>query len=332
MLNWQGPGLSLLRAAASLIHASVSHRPSIKPAALRPGDTIGVVAPAAAIDRDHLQRGVDFLRAQGYRVALAPHVLCKDRVLAGTDAQRAQDVTAMFADPAIKAIMAARGGYGAGRILPLLDYAALTATPKIFLGYSDLTFLLNALWERTGLICFHGPVVAKDLSHGIEGEAARHLRHLLGGELEGFALEGRQTIHPGQAQGRLIGGCLSILVAMLGTPYAPDFAGRILFLEDTGERAYRIDRMLVQLKQAGALAQVAGIVVGGMKAPGGSADEQRLIGEFIAEQTAALGVPVMDGIDAGHGTGNFTLPIGAMARLDAGGKRLEILECPVMRN
>jgi muramoyltetrapeptide carboxypeptidase len=309
----------------------VFHRPSIKPPALRPGATIGVVAPAAALDRDHLDRGVDVLRSEGYRVVIAPHVLCKDRVLAGSDAQRAGDLMRMFADPAIGAIFAARGGYGAGRILPVLDYAAMATTPRIFVGYSDHTFLLNALWGRTGLICFHGPVVAKDLAQGVSADSLRHMWRLLAGELDSFKLEGRETIHPGQAQGPLIGGCLSILVAMLGTPYAPLFAGAILLLEDTGERAYRIDRMLVQLRQAGALQQVAGIVVGGMKAPGGSASEQELISQFLAEQTGDLGVPVLGGIEAGHGTANFTLPIGAQVRLDATGRRLEILECPVSR-
>lgn len=275
---------------------------------------------------------MELLRAQGYQVRVAPHVLCKDRVLAGSDTQRAADLAQMFADPEVAAVIGARGGYGTGRILPLLDFAALAATPKIFVGYSDHTFLLNALWERAGLICFHGPVVAKDLAQGVSAASFRHLWRLLGGELDGFTLEGRDTIHPGRAQGRLIGGCLSILVAMLGTPFAPSFAGRILFLEDTGERAYRIDRMLVQLRQAGVLGQVAGIVVGGMKAPGDSATEQTLIGQFVAEQTADLGVPVMGGIEAGHNTGNFAVPIGAMVRLDAESRRLEVLESPVLQD
>ena len=133
-------------------------------------------------------------------------------------------------------------------------------------------------------------------------------------------------IHPGVAEGELIGGCLSIIVAMLGTPYVPDFAGKILFLEDTGEKAYRIDRMLVQLKQSGALDQVAGVVFGGMRSPADAESEQRLIRQFAAEQTAGLEIPVLWGVEAGHGTENFTVPIGARARVDTHTRRLDFIE------
>ena len=143
----------------------------------------------------------------------------------------------------------------------------------------------------SAMVCFHGPMVAKDLAGGITQRSMHHLRCLLAGELATFELHGTEMIHPGVAEGELIGGCLSIMVAMLGTPYVPDFAGKILFLEDTGEKAYRIDRMLVQLKQSGALDQVAGVVFGGMRSPADAESEQRLIRQFAAEQTAGLGSP-----------------------------------------
>lgn len=301
----------------------------IKPPALKPGDTVGVIAPAAAVDREHLERGVNELVCQGYRVKVSARALARDRILAGSDAERASELMRFFADPELRAIFAARGGYGAGRLLPIIDFAALVSSPKIFVGFSDQTFLLNAIAERSGIVCFHGPMVAKDIAGGVSQRSMMHLRRLLSGELQSFELQATSTIHPGEAEGVLIGGCLSIVVAMLGTPYAPDFAGKILFLEDTGEKAYRIDRMLVQLRQSGALQRIAGVVFGGMRSPADDEAEQRLIREFAAEQTAGLGVPVLWGVEVGHGTENFTIPIGARARLDGRMRRLIFTESGV---
>ena len=298
----------------------------IKPPALKPGDLIGVVAPGAAVDREFLERGVNELVRQGYRVKVSPRALARDRILAGSDQERAAELMRFFADPEIRAIFAARGGYGAGRLLPLIDFDTLRSTPKIFVGFSDQTFLLNAMVTRSGMVCFHGPMVAKDLAGGITPRSMSHLRRLLAGELETFALDGTEVIHPGAAQGELIGGCLSIVVAMLGTPYAPDFAGKILLLEDTGEKAYRIDRMLVQLKHSGALDQLAGVVFGGMRSPADAESEQRLIRQFAAEQTAGLGIPVLWGVEVGHGTENFTVPVGGRARVDTHTRRLDFIE------
>lgn len=299
---------------------------SIKPPPLRSGDTVGVVPSAAAVDREYLERGVQELVRQGYRVKLSERALARDRILAGTDEERAAELMRFFRDPEVRAIFAARGGYGAGRLLPLIDFGEIRRTPKIFVGFSDQTFLLNALTGLARIVCFHGPMVAKDVAGGVSARSMLHLRRLLAGELDAFDLQAAEAIHPGTAQGELIGGCLSIVVAMLATPYAPDFSGKILFLEDTGEKAYRIDRMLVQLRHSGALARVAGVVFGGMRAPGDSESEQRLIREFAAEQTAGLGVPVLWGIEAGHGTENMTLPIGLQARLDAAACRVSFME------
>ncbi len=298
---------------------------SIKPPPLRSGDTVGVVASAAAVDREYLERGVQELVRQGYRVKLSERALARDRILAGTDEERAAELMRFFRDPEVRAIFAARGGYGAGRLLPLIDFDEIRRTPKIFVGFSDQTFLLNAIAGMARIVCFHGPMVAKDVAGGVSARSRLHLRRLLAGELDGFDLQAAEAIHPGTAQGELIGGCLSIVAAMLATPYAPDFGGKILFLEDTGEKAYRIDRMLVQLRHSGALGRVAGVVFGGMRAPGDSESEQRLIRGFAAEQTAGLGVPVLWGIEAGHGTENMTLPIGLDARLDAAACRVSFM-------
>jgi muramoyltetrapeptide carboxypeptidase len=301
----------------------------IKPPALRVGDTVGVVAPAAAVDPEFLKRGVEELVRHGYRVKVSERALARDRILAGSDEERAAELTRFFADPEVGAIFAARGGYGAGRLLPLLDFHRLANTPKIFVGFSDQTFLLNAIVELSGMICFHGPMVAKDVAGAMTQRSMVHLRRMLAGELEAFELRGSEALWPGAAEGELIGGCLSIVVAMLGTPYAPSFEGKILFLEDTGEKAYRVDRMLVQLKQSGALAKVAGVVFGGMYSPAEAQPEQRLIREFAAEQTGHLGIPVLWGVDAGHGTENFTIAMGARVRIDCRARSLSFLERPV---
>ncbi|MHB8384620.1 MAG: S66 peptidase family protein, partial [Candidatus Binataceae bacterium] len=205
----------------------------------------------------------------------------------------------------------------------------IASTPKPVIGFSDETFILNPLVTRAGIVAIHGPMVAMDFARGLSERSFDHLRRMLTGNLSAFDLEARDRVHPGVAEGELIGGCLSVVVAMLATPYAPDFRGRILFLEDTGERAYRVDRMLVQLRQAGAFKAVAGIVFGAIRPVEGNADEARLIARFIAEQTAGFGIPVIAGIEAGHGTENLALPLGLRARIDAGAGTLQILEAAV---
>ncbi len=301
----------------------------LKPPALRAGDTVGVVAPAAAIERSYLERGLEVVRSMGFRVRVSERALSRDGVLAGTDSERARELQAYFADPDVRAIFAARGGYGCGRLLPLLDFDAIALTPKPFVGFSDATFLLNALVDKSSMVSFHGPMVAMDFARGLGRRGFEHMRKLLTGELRGFELAAREAIHPGSAHGLLIGGCLSVVVATLGTPWAPSFDGRILFLEDTGEKAYRIDRMLVQLRQSGTLARCAGIVFGAIRPIEGDEGEARLIMRFIAEQTEGLGCPVLFGIEAGHGTENLTLPFGLSVRVDATARRLIVPDAAV---
>ena len=307
------------------------NRKPIKPNALKPGDTVAVVAPAAAIEREHLERGVNVLASMGFRVKVSQRVLARSGILAGDDRERASELQEYFADPEVKAIFSARGGYGCGRLLPLLDFKAMARTPKIFVGFSDATFILNALVDFAGMVSFHGPMVAMDFARGLSPRAFEHMQDLLGGKLDGFELEAREAMHPGCAHGEVIGGCLSVLVAMIGTPHAPRFDGRILFLEDTGEKAYRIDRMLVQLRQTGALGRVAGIVFGAIRAIDGNEQETRLIARFAAEQTAGLGCPVLYGVEAGHGTENFTIPFGMVARIDSAARRIIFTEPAVTR-
>ena len=307
------------------------NRKPIKPNALKSGDTVAVVASAAAIERAHLERGVNVLASMGFRVKVSSRVLARSGILAGDDRERASELQEYFADPEVKAIFSARGGYGCGRLLPILDFKAMAATPKIFVGFSDATFLLNALVDFAGMVSFHGPMVAMDFAKGLSPRSLEHLQGLLSGKIDSFELEARETMHPGNAQGEVIGGCLSVVVAMIGTPYEPRFDGRILFLEDTGEKAYRIDRMLVQLRQSGALGRVAGIVFGAIRAIDGDEQETQLIARFAAEQTAGLGCPVLYGIEAGHGTENFTIPFGVVARIDSAARRIIFTEPAVTR-
>jgi muramoyltetrapeptide carboxypeptidase len=288
-----------------------------------------VVASAAAVEREYLERGVGALAAQGYRVKVSERALARAGILAGSDRERAEELKRFFADPEVKAIFGARGGYGCGRLLPLLDFAAIARTPKAFIGFSDATFILNALVARCRMVCFHGPMVAMDFAHGLTPRSLDHLRGLLSGDLRGFSLEAREIVRPGAASGELVGGCLSVVAAMLATPYVPDFTGRVLFLEDTGEKAYRIDRMLVQLKQAGVLDRVAAVVFGALRAPADSEPEQRLTVEFVREQTRELRCPVLFGIEAGHGTENLTLPFGLSVRIDGERGRMVVAEAAV---
>jgi muramoyltetrapeptide carboxypeptidase len=210
----------------------------------------------------------------------------------------------------------------------LLDFPEFIRTPKIFVGFSDATFLLNALVDHSRMVSFHGPMVATDFARGLSPRSLAHFQALLSGQ-RGVELDAVEALRPGVAQGPLIGGCLSVIVAMMATPWQPVFDGRILFLEDTGEKAYRIDRMLVQLRQAGAFERVAGIVFGALRPIGKSEQELALIAESVGEQTAGLKCPVLFGIEAGHGTENLTLPLGIQVRLDSERRRMTFTEAAV---
>jgi muramoyltetrapeptide carboxypeptidase len=303
----------------------VSDKPN-KPPALRPGDTVGVVATSAPVEREYLERGVGVLASMGYRVKVSDRALDRTGIFAGSNHDRACELNAFFADPAVKAIFGARGGYGCGRLLPLVDFGAIARAPKIFLGFSDATFLLNAMVDRARTVAFHGPMVAMDFANGLTHRSIDHLARLLGGETREFELEAHEALRPGTSEGELVGGCLSVVVAMLATPFAPRFDGRILFLEDTGEKAYRVDRMLVQLRQAGVFERVAGVVFGAIRPVEGSEQERGRIAEFVAEETEGVSCPVLFGIEAGHGTENLTLPLGVRAKIESSRRRLVISE------
>ena len=295
-----------------------------KPAPLKRGDLVGVLAPAGAIEAAAVSTGVRVLEQAGYRVRVGESVFKRVGYLAGSDADRVMDLENMFLDPEVKAILSARGGYGSGRLLPLLDVEVLRANPKIFVGYSDLTFLLTLLNQQADLVTFHGPMV---MGLGQHPEGARALLEMLAGGHAGWNVAAGEVIQPGTAEGMVAGGCLSVLVATLGTPYEIQTRDRILFLEDVNEKPYRIDRMLTHLRQAGKLDGVLGVIFGEMHGCTADPHEAVTVRDVIRQAFEDAPYPVAMGLPTGHGRGAVTLPLGVRARL--AGNRLTLLEPPM---
>jgi muramoyltetrapeptide carboxypeptidase len=281
------------------------------------------------VDPERLAAGAARLRQLGFEVAVAAGVLDQDRFSAGSAANRAAQLQELFADPEIAGVWCARGGAGATQLLRRLDAERLVRHPKVFVGYSDVT-ALHLLLQRSGLVTFHGPMLARDLADPGGVDEASLLHAVTGAGRPWRAPDGAlETLHPGSASGTLLGGCLSLLASLSGTPWALDTRGQqvLLFLEDVDEPAYRIDRMLQQLRDSGALAGVVGVVVGTL--PGCHAADGFGVLDVIADALAELGVPVAAGLPSGHvESGHVTLPLGVEARLDArpGGAGFEVLE------
>lgn len=304
--------------------------PRLKPAALQPGDTIGVVAPASPFDRDCFERSCAVLRGQGYDLRVPESVFAREApYFAGPAAQRARDVEQMFRDPQVRAIFCARGGYGSNYLLGHVDLEVVRAHPKIFMGYSDVTVLLTWFHDAAGLVTFHGPMLNKDFADA-DGVDQPSLAAALGGATE-WRLDsaaGLQALSPGQAEGTLYGGCLSILVASLGTPYEIQTRGTLLFLEDVAAKPYQIDRMLMQLRLAGKFEGVKGIIFGEMLDCRQSADQPYRLEDVVRRVVGDLGIPIAYGLRSGHVTrDNVTLPFGVRAALAVGeDAALRILE------
>ncbi|MBI5062534.1 MAG: LD-carboxypeptidase [Desulfatitalea sp.] len=299
---------------------SMTFMSPLKPAALQPGATIGIVAPASPFQRDELEQGLGALRNMGFGIRLAEGLFDVRGFLAGEDHRRAAQLIAMFRDPAVDAVICARGGYGCLRILPLLDFDLIRAHAKPFVGFSDITALHHAFFMKTGMVTFHGPVVC---TLGKDADLSRSaLRQALCGQLPQALAVNLRSILPGMAEGRLAGGNLTTLCHLLGTPFAPLFDGCILFIEDRGEALYRIDRMLTQMKLSGCFDGLAGIILGSFKDCGAEADICNLVTQLFEERD----IPIMAGLPAGHAESNLTLPLGINVRLDADKGELILLE------
>ena len=297
-----------------------------KPPRLRPGARVGVIAPAGCVGRGALEAGVAAIRAQGFEVELSPNLFASDGYLAGGAEERARDLVDFFRRDDIHAIFCARGGFGSVQVLPYLS-GKIGLRPKVFVGYSDVTILLNWLRQACGMVTFHGPMVAMDLA-GVMGEMTKaHFWPLLDGAMGRWKIALGEIIRPGKAQAELMGGCLSMLVTTLGTPYEIDTRGKLLFLEDVGEKPYRIERMLLHLKMAGKLEGVAGVLFGDFT--NCDAEGSRGLSEVIDDIFRGVSYPVVTGIHAGHGAENVTLPFGVEMFLDGDSANLEMLEAPV---
>ncbi len=299
-----------------------------RPRPLRKGDVVAIVAPAGPVDAARLERGIARLAAAGYVPETAEGILARDGFLAGNDAHRAAQLDWALALPEARAVMAARGGYGTTRLLPLVDWARAARRPKLVVGYSDVTAILAYRATRLGVPGIHGPMAAADLALRPDAESLDAFARLAAGEVSPREPWGPpcERLRAGAAEGILCGGCLSVVTAMLGTPYEPDFRGALLFLEDVTENAYRLDRMLTQWIQSGRLSRIAGIVAGAVAPVGGESGDD--IRKVFAAAGKRLSVPVWYGFPAGHEGRNVALPFGVRARIDARG-RLFLRESPV---
>jgi muramoyltetrapeptide carboxypeptidase len=307
----------------------------IKPRALRRGDAVAIVAPASNIQRDLLERGCEALRAFGYNPVFEESIVDRDLYFAGTVERRARELQEMFAREDVKAIVCARGGYGTNYLLDALDVKVVAAHPKIFVGYSDVTTLLTHFLDAGGLVTFHGPMVTKDFANP-DGVDLDSWEAALGGAnewvVETGAGSGVNGLRDGVGEGILYGGCLSMLVASLGTPYEIRTEGTILFLEDVAAKPFQVDRMLMQMKLAGKFTDVRGIVFGEMIDCVQAANQDYTLEEVAMRVVGDLGVPVAYGLRSGHVTrGNVTLPLGVRSSLEVQGTKvvLKILEAAV---
>ncbi len=321
--------------------AATSTLSPIKPARLQEGMTVGLVTPASNVpENEELYAAMDLVRSLGFEAKPSPNLFSRQQYLAGTDAQRAADLNAMFIDPDVDAIFCVRGGYGSGRLLRHLDYDAIRSNPKVLMGYSDITALLNSINLHTGLMTFHGPIAGTNFS---EYSLDQYRRVLVNpavetriGEPPPFetspgVVERTNRLTPivaGTAEGRLIGGNLSLLVTLMGTPYEPDFEDAILFLEDVSEPPYSVDRMLTHLWLTGKLQRLAGVALG--KFTDDDYDSNTFsMEEVLRDRFEPLGIPTLRGLMIGHVDDQTVVPVGAQARLDVDAGSLTLLEAAV---
>ncbi|GAB3927578.1 S66 peptidase family protein [Larkinella terrae] len=324
--------------------ASTALRPPvsiIKPPRLKPGDTVALVGPAApAFTHETVQIAVESLQALGFKTVIAKHVFDRYGYLAGTDADRAADLNAMFADSGVNAIMAMHGGWGCARLLPLLDYNLIRRNPKILVGYSDITALLLGIYAQTGLVTMHGAVGSATFNPFtvnyfrqtlVDAQAVLMENPHDKGDLLAQVKDRVMTLHPGKARGRLVGGNLTVLSHLMGSKYLPDWTGCLLFLEDIGEDVYRMDRMITQLKLAGVLDQISGFVFGKCTdCEPGKGYGSLTLEDVFRDHIVPLKKPAYSGAMIGHITHKFTVPLGIEAEIDADAGTLHLLE-PAVR-
>lgn len=339
-------GCASLAAAPALRSMDTSSGASlslIRPSALRPGDTVGLITPATYVsDPDRLAMVVRTVEFFGLKPKLGKSVGKRLGYLGGTDQERLDDLHGMFRDPEVKAVWPIRGGYGSMHLLDRIDYGLIRKNPKVFVGYSDITAMHLAIQRYSGLLTFHGPVPISQFTPYTQSWFRKALFETtplgaLTNPPESNLLRPEhtfRTIRAGKARGRLVGGNLSLISATLGTPYEIDTRGRVLFLEDVDEQPYAIDRMLTQLRLAGKLRDAAGIIFGEChdcrpREFKPYFESTLSLGEILDDFFATLGIPVLSGLTVGHTDDQLTLPLGALAALDAGNGTLSIEEAGV---
>lgn len=298
---------------------------------LIPGDTIGIVAPAGAAAKDAILRGVRTLESLGYRVRLGESCCSHWYGFAGEDTHRAQDILNFFCDPSIDAILCMRGGYGTLRLLDQMDYNTLRMRPKVFIGYSDITLLHLVLNQRAKLITFHGPMLTSNFADDFDGETRDSFLKAVADGIAPYSIGNIsgtpfRVMNAGIAEGVLLGGNLITLISTWGTPYEPDLTDKILFLEEIGEAAYRIDRALTQLLSSGKLKQIRGLILGDFSDCEPGSPEAMTWQDIIHDRLDSLDIPIVANLQTGHCRPMLTLPLGARVRIGDPADPVQILE------
>jgi muramoyltetrapeptide carboxypeptidase len=316
--------------------------PVIKPPRLKPGDKLAIVAPGSYISEEELQDSIKNLNQLGFETTYSEKVLLQSGYFAGTDKDRAQDLMEKFFDKSVKGIVCARGGYGCSRILPMLDYDIIRSTPKVLIGYSDITALLYGIYQKSGLITFHGPVgtsTFNDYSVNnfkkvlINPERTSLFPNSTSGDDEN--VYSVTSIVKGKRKGRLVGGNLSIMVSLIGTKFDVDYSNKIIFIEEIGEEPYRVDRMLTQMIQTDKFKDAAGVMMGIFRNCEGKQKDPSFsktftLMEVLQDRLNKLKIPVVYGMSFGHVKDKFTIPFGALAELDADKQTFTLLEKAVI--
>ncbi len=323
------------KAATALSHTGKRNLPNILPKRLKAGDTIGLITPSAPITRQQLDDTVEKLHKLGFKTFYRDTVLSQYGYFAGKDQERADEMMGMFSNKQVDAILCVRGGYGAIRILDMLDYDLIKENPKVFMGYSDITAFINAIHNRTGLVTFHGPLGVSKLNEFVwysfesvvmNPENHHKYRYEREPGTQANPEFDRYTINSGKATGKLIGGNISVIASMIGSDFEPDFENKIVFLEEIEEKTYRVDKMLVHLLQATNLKKAAGIVFGVFNQCNINDEPRLTLKQAIADLFEPLTIPISYGFPFGHIDNIITLPIGIEARFNANKNTLKLLE------
>ncbi|MFK7946294.1 MAG: LD-carboxypeptidase [Saprospiraceae bacterium] len=313
----------------------------IKPKRLKPGDTIGLVTPASPITKEQLEKTIKNIEGLGFKLEYnRKRLLARKGYLAGKDIVRADEINRMFDNKRIDGIWCVRGGYGATRMLDMLNYKVIKQNPKVLIGYSDVTALYQAIFKKTGLVCFHGPVGASDFTNYTK----KHVQKILSNPTSTYKIEASPeneamenqiynsyVINDGIAEGRLVGGNLTLVSSLVGTPYDISYKNKLVFLEDIGEKPYRIDRMITQMTLAGKFDKVKGIILGVfLNCETKDGNNSLTLMEMFKDRFEKLKVPIIYGMSFGHISNQFTLPLGIQAKLDTTNKTLTLLEPAVV--